>query len=270
MRNVYKTGIITELTQGSIINNCVSEDYGGCKVCGCVITPRCDLANKGKVSTFHYLPVIDFEVWVDTVVREMLKEEHYTNLRAKINQKLEASGAGKNIMDVFETKEQIIKLGTKKIKEKELRYFKEICRHYFDKDHDAEQDYFKDEKHYKGIIKNLISNGLHGYYLIESWESVDKFKIILLRDVRRMSISTRLCYEQWQDRGIEDDLFMRKNDVSDSSKFTDYYRIESCIKSPFMEHIMQSFSYNFTRIGIPSFDEGITPKLASIIKNVLS
>lgn len=270
MRNVYDTGIMTELTQGSIINNCVSEDYCDCKVWGCVITPRCDLANEGKVSTFHYLPVIDFEIWVDKEIRVMLLEDHYANLRGKINQKLESAGAGKNVMDVFGTKDQILQLGVAKIKPKELTDFEKTCHQYFDKDINAEKEYFKDEKHYKKILKDLISNGIHGCYLIESWENVNDFKIILLRDVRRMSLSTRFFYEQWQNRGIEDELFLRKNDVSDAAKQTDYYRIVSCIKSPFMEHIMQSFSYNFTRIGVPSFDKGITQRLSSTIKSILS
>lgn len=270
MRDVYNTGVITELTQGSIINNCVSEDYCNCKVWGCVITPRCDLANEGKVSTFHYLPVIDFDIWVDRELRSILLKDHYANLRGKINQKLENAGAGKNVMEVFETEEQILQLGSAKINSKEMADFENTCRQYFEKDASAEKEYLKDEKHYKKILKDLLANGIHGYYLIESWENADDFKIIILRDVRRMSISTRLYYEQWQNRGIEDELFLRKNDVSDATKYTDYYRIVGCIKPPFIEHIMQSFSYNFTRIGIPSLDEGIAQKLITTIKTVLS
>ena len=269
MRDVYDVGIITELTQGSIINNCISEDFENCKVWGCVITPRCDLANDGKVSTFHYLPIIDFSIWVDKVLRNMLVEEHYQNLRGNINQKIENAGGGKNILDVFEQKEQILQLGSTLIKKK-YSDFEKICKCYFDKDAEAEKEYLVDEKHYSKVLKDLISNGIHGYYLIESWENVNDFKIILLRDVRRMSISTRSYYEQWQNRGLENEQFLRKNDVSDATKQTDYYCILGCIKSPFMEHIMQSFSYNFTRIGIPSFDKGITQRLSSTIKSVLS
>lgn len=270
MRDIYNTGVITELTQGSIINNCVSEDYCDCKVWGCVITPRCDLANEGKVSTFHYLPVIDFEIWVDKEIRLFLLKDYYAGLRGKINQKLERAGAGKNIMDVFGKKEQILRIGSSIINPKEMDDFEKTCRLFFEKDASAEKEYLKDEKHYKKILKDLLSNGIHGYYLIESWENADDFKIIIMRDVRRMSISTRFYYEQWQDRGKEDESFFRKNDVSDATKYTDYYRIVGCIKPPFIEHIMQSFSYNFTRIGIPSFDESISQKLTATIKTVLS
>ena len=179
MRDIYKTGVLTELTQGSIINNCISEDFRDCKVWGCVITPRCDLANEGKVSTFHYLPVIDFANWVDKVFREMLREEYYANLRGKINQKLESAGAGKNVMNVFETQAQILQLANAIIKPKELPVFLTTCHQYFDRDSEAEKDYLRDERHYKKILTDLLSNGIHGYYLLESWENVDNFKIVI-------------------------------------------------------------------------------------------
>ena len=47
----------SNIDQGSIINNCIAEDYPHSAVWGCIITPRCDLAHHGKVSTVHYLPI---------------------------------------------------------------------------------------------------------------------------------------------------------------------------------------------------------------------
>jgi hypothetical protein len=270
MRDVYIKGFITELTQGAIINNCISEDYCDCNVWGCVITPRCDLANKGKVSTFHYLPVINFDMWVDKVMRKMLLNDYYSNLKDRINQRLEKVGAGKNLIDIFRTKEAIIKAGTAKMKTRDIQDFEKDCHNFFDNNHEAEKEYLTNDKHYKKILNDLKSNGIHGCYLIESWENADSFKIILLRDVRRMSISTRKYYEEWENRGFEDDDFYRRNDVSDASKEKAHYQIICSIKPPFIEHIMQSFSYNFTRIGIPSFDERTMDLLTSTIKTVLS
>ncbi len=270
MRDVFETGIFTELTQGSIINNCISEDFCDCEVWGCVITPRCDLANGGKVTTFHYLPIIDFEIWVDKVMRMMLLEEYYSGLKASINQMIEKVGGGKSIMDVFVGQDQIIRVAEAKMKGKELSKFLQFFNQYFNRDTEAEKDFLLDEKHYKTVLKNLKSNDIHGYYLIESWKEPGDFKIIVLRDIRRMSISTRSYYEEWRSRGQENEEFYRKNDVSDASKHHSFYRIESCIKSPFIENIMQSFSYSFTRIGIPSFESGINAKLVSTIKAVLS
>lgn len=271
MRDVYETNLITELTQGAIINNCVSEDYCDCKVWGCVITPRCDLANEGKVSTYHYLPIIDFEFWIDKVMREMLLNDYKAGLKDKINKKLENLKAGSNLMDVFENKEDILKVGESVIKKpKEYEAFKTACSQYYDGDKEAEKEYLTEECHYKKILKDLIANGIHGYYLIESWNESSEYKVILLRDIRRMSISTRSVYENWRERGFENVYFYKRNDVSDASKQKDYYQILSCIKSPYIENIMQSFSYNFTRVGIPSFDEGIIARLSSTIKTVLS
>lgn len=270
MRDIYDTGIITDLTQGAIINNCVSEEYDNCEVWGCVITPRCDLANEGKVSTFHYLPIIDFEYWVDKVMRQMLFKDYRNKLRDKVNTALLNAGAGKNLLSVFLNKEDILKAAQAKMKPNEYSAFEKICTEYFEGDKENEKKYRCDKGNYKTILKDLLSNSIHGCYLIESWKSPTDFKVILLRDVRRMSIQTRKKYENWDDRGFEDALFYRRNDVSDSSKHKDHYQIVSCIKPPFMENIMQSFSYNFTRVGIPSFDVDTMERLSETIKTVLS
>ena len=270
MRNVYESGVITELTQGAIINNCIAEDFSECETYGCVITPRCDLANKGKVSTFHYLPIVDFETWVIKVVKPMLLKEYTNNLKEKINSKLRIAGAGENLIDVFQEKNIILLAGKEKMKSKDFNDFEIICNQYYDGDDVGEKMYLAETKHYKKLLEDLVKNNIHGYYLIESWEAPKKYKIIVLRDVRRMSIATRAKYENWEDRGFEDESFYRKNDVSNHVFYSDYYRIVSCLKSPFIENIMQSFSYNFTRIGVPSFDVSIIDDLSQTIKSILS
>lgn len=270
MRDVYDSGIITELTQGAIINNCISEEYGTCEVWGCVITPRCDLANDGKVSTFHYLPVIDFEYWVDKVMRQMLLRDYHSRLKEKVNNLLMSVGAGKNLLSVFDSKEVILKAARAKMKSKQYSEFEKLCGEYFDGDAISEKDYLCKKDNYVNILKDLTSNSIHGCYLIESWDNTNDFKIILLRDVRRMSIHSKEKYENWVDRGFEDEQFYRRNDVSDNEKHKGHYKIVSCIKPPFMENIMQAFSYNFTRVGIPSFEADIADKLSETIKTVLS
>lgn len=270
MRDIYETGIITDLTQGSIINNCISEEYDSCEVWGCVITPRCDLANKDKVSTFHYLPVVDFEYWVDKVMRQMLSKNYRSKLKDRVNSSLSNAGAGKTLLSVFTNKEDILKAAHAKMKPKVYSEFESICKEYFDGDEKKEKEYLCEKSNYKMILKDLLANGIHGCYLIESWKDAKEFKVILLRDVRRMSIKTREKYENWENRGFEDDMFYRRNDVSDCSKHKNHYQIISCIKSPFIENIMQSFSYNFTRVGIPSFDNNTIDILSETIKTVLS
>ena len=271
MRDIYDKGIITNLTQGAIINNCVAEEYDNCEVWGCVITPRCDLANEGKVSTFHYLPIVDFEYWVDIVMRQMLIKDYRNNLRSAINNQLNDSGAGKNLLSVFSNKEDILKAASyAKMKNKQYHEFENKCNAYFDGDEKCEKDYLSNRSHYKKIISDLLSNDIHGYYLIESWKSKEEFKVILLRDVRRLSIFTKEKYENWENRGFEDEQFYRKNDVSDCLKYKNHYQIVGCIKSPFVENILQSFSYNFTRVGVPSFEEDTSARLAEIINTVLS
>lgn len=66
MRQFFKSyRMVRTLTQGSIINNCIADNYAeGLDVYGLIITPRCDLAHEGKVNTVHYLPIVDFDDWL--------------------------------------------------------------------------------------------------------------------------------------------------------------------------------------------------------------
>ena len=62
MRNFYV--MPREITQGSIINNCLADCYPEAHVDGIIITPRCDLAHDAKVNFIHYLPIISFKEWL--------------------------------------------------------------------------------------------------------------------------------------------------------------------------------------------------------------
>ena len=62
MRNFYV--MPREITQGSIINNCLADCYPEAHVDGIIITPRCDLAHDAKVNFIHYLPIVSFKEWL--------------------------------------------------------------------------------------------------------------------------------------------------------------------------------------------------------------
>lgn len=75
----------SQIDQGSIITGCIAEDYPECEAWGCVITPRCDLAHKGKVSTIHYLPIINIDDWVRNEARNVLKRRWIEGLHKYLN-----------------------------------------------------------------------------------------------------------------------------------------------------------------------------------------
>ena len=56
---------------------------------------------------------------------------------------------------------------------------------------------------------------------------------------------------------FEEDMLqdeIKFNDLSLSKNKDNLFYINSQIKSPFIEHILQSFSYNFCRVGVEDLD----------------
>ena len=270
MRNIYESGLQTTLTQGSIINHCIAEDYPNSIVWGCVITPRCDLEHRGKVPTVHYLPIVELTDWINHYLKPKLKEQWKKDVYSRINTELKSCGAGEDLMKIFQEKDSILQIAKEIMKEKKFTAFQALCDGFFDGNTNAEKEYITKEKIIKPHIDRLIRNEIHGFYLIESWnKDFPDYKVILLRDVRRMQYDIALSFGKWfSGQGKKRDFFF-DNDLSPVNDPEDYYMIESCICAPFIEHILESFSYNFTRIGIEDHGEELFGALSLTVKKVL-
>ena len=51
------------LTQGTIFNCAYNSSYPDDETLGLIITARCDISNKDKVSFYNYIPAIPFNIW---------------------------------------------------------------------------------------------------------------------------------------------------------------------------------------------------------------
>ena len=86
IRSIYiESPLIGKMTQGSIINGCISEDFPNEEVYGFIITPRCDLEHQGKVNTVHYIPAVPFELWFDVIARPIIKDLWQKDNKSKLN-----------------------------------------------------------------------------------------------------------------------------------------------------------------------------------------
>lgn len=270
MREIYDRKHQTEITQGTIINNCVAEDYPNEDVWGCIITPRCDLAHEGKVPTVHYVPIVRFSSWVRRVLRPRLEGEWRNSLKNSINQELKNCGAGQNLLDYFNNKDMILAIAKAKMNPNKYNSFSEKCTYYFDGNDAEKKKYLIEVSHAKDILQRLIRYDFHAYYLIESWskDSAD-YMILLLRDIRRMKFSTAVRFPGYFTASNEKMEFFKENDLCSPPDVDTLYGVETRIISPYIEHIMQSFSHNFTRIGVTDYDSNVLDKLNIIIKTTL-
>lgn len=273
MRNIYSKGKIGHLTQGSIINGCIAEDFPNMQLFGCIITPRCDLEHEGKVNTVHYLPVVPFESWFSKLAIPEIFTHWKSDLASAIDNIMSDYGFGKSITSFGLRKEDMVKIAESKLKGKELIKIMSKIEAFFSNVSDNEfKDYLSQEKgRHVDFLKQLKDNRISSYYLLEKWDDscLSEYYVILLRDVRRLSIATA---RRISEGVLEQDLNPINHHIDDlfvTEKRDGFYYIDSQIDSPFIEHILEAFMYNFNRIGVedmPSNTCDILTKIAGDIK----
>lgn len=251
--------LYSKLTQGSIINGCIAEAFPNKEVFGVIITPRCDLSHDGKVLTVHYVPLVPFELWFDVIAKPIIKEQWKKDLANRLDSKFNNAKVGSNIMEANLTYDDLCKIVEQKVlKQKDKVEINELLDAYFDIKESAFNDYLLDEKSHKrghkmfDYFSRLQENSIHPYYLLEGWQEYgeNKHLVVMLRDVRRIeyNIANRIG------KGVEESILgledTTHNDLFLTPKKNNFYFIQALIASPFIEHIMEAFVYNFSRIGV--------------------
>ena len=254
------------LTQGSIINNCIAENYStNLVIYGLIITPRCDLAHDGKVNSVHYLPIVDFDDWFCCDGISYLWNKWTVKNKEKFIQMCNEYKVPSGLQDYLLYE----KIAEKVIvdKSKRLSFINKAKLLFNDdvKKRDFENHYHKSDTQ-KRLIDNLIKDDLPAYYLIDDWENGrGRPKVVLLRDLKRISYETsqKIC------KGLN---FSDLNKTYDELKYTsDYdvlYQVCTEVNSPFIEHILQRFSHNFCRIGVDDRDSTTAVLLSERLKDI--
>ncbi len=266
-----------KIDQGAIINNCIAEDYPHSNVWGCIITPRCDLAHQGKVSTVHYLPIVNIEDWIKNEAYRILKKQWVNTLEKKLNTILKDAGAGNNFLNQSLPLNDILTVAKALIKkEKTLKEFEVNFELYQNPtDINFKQSLSQQQGSLRTLIKDLIKGDNHAFYFIESWETTTTslpYKVILLRDIRRLKIDVALKFAiGFLEEDIQKENIIH-NDLATSNDCSNIYYINEQINSPFIEHILQAFSYNFCRIGVENInvEDIITDVVEESLKILLS
>ena len=249
MRRFYEGKRLTrELTQGSIINHCLADNYLSVdNVYGFIITPRCDLAHNAKVTHIHYLPIVDFKDWVKQDGMDYLfnkwiqrKTKHFCETCQKYSIPTE--------LDSYSNYEKIADelIESQSEKSNFLSCAKAVISPQRE-DEDFIQ-FCKNKDKTSSMVGNLLEDKLAAFYLIEDWNGrSDNFKIILLREFKRISFPVAKKISKGLDLASID---KQTDDLKYNSTNRDLCQVCAQVSSPFVEHIMQRFSHNFCRIGV--------------------
>jgi hypothetical protein len=268
-RNIYREPAIGQLQQGYIFNQAVAERYGASDVCGVIVTPRCDIENA-KVMTFHYLPLIPFQDWLLSDYWLILKKILISDLEQNINTILQQNGHSSNLLGKFKLEDIRDKFAEKINKKQQGKFNKaiswlaeitalqsDISKPILDRIH-SEKNF---NKIGENILKELSRNNRPEYYLVEHWEEADKYYVVLLRDIQKISWDLGMRIAQGMPSSELKEADLLNNDIKHEEEGF-VYPIK-VITSPFIEHLIQKLFNNFGKIGITDHEPDLNQKLIS-------
>ena len=248
MRNFYKrVSLRKELTQGSIINNCLADNYESDNILGLIITPRCDLDHGIKVKTIHYLPVIPIAIWLEFDGMSVLTKDVVAQVKGIINNAIFQKHKVKRYLDTFmATKENVIDL-LKDNKKLDITYI-EL---YFNPTRINIETFLKENRKLKSsLFEKLEKDELSPYYLVEGWDDTSSHYVINLREIHQISRFSAQIIKQGIFATEVNDMFYQDSSLRKTTDPNATYEIIREINSPFIEHILQRYVYHFSRIGV--------------------
>jgi hypothetical protein len=264
------------LTQGTIFNSAVAEDYADCETHGIVLTARCDV-EQDKARTYNYVPVVLLRDWRHRDGRILLGERLMSDTIGKLRDALIAGGYSTSILETEHPRSVLQTLfpaaNTTKMAKARAEFDALCSRHEL-----ATQALSSDPaagvcdalaaaapKLRTRLVQELTSHRLAGYYFLQQIDPQgdDIGYVALLREVQL--IPRKLA--QAIGTGLDADTFARM--CGEDPTLKERLRIGpkdlampvGILQSPNAEHFMQSFSLLFGRIGIADIDKSYIEKL---------
>lgn len=266
---------IGRLNQGVIFTCGRAERYRDTTVFGLVITARCDI-DQEKYPVLNYLPVVGLDQWLRFDGFDLIQSQARKDCAAKLKELLKVNGIAESVL-LAQTPRQIFQnfSADNKRKDKEIDRFNNCVEQYelafMDIDHSCDEQYekfYKKFSHFKSsLVADLIKHKVSGYYFIPNvYESGDSSGYVaLLREVN--FIPRKIAIEIA--RGVEKATLEELKLINLSSCLSfvqdDFAMPISQIPSPHIEHILQSFSLMFGRIGLPDADPELISKMIQIL-----
>lgn len=270
-RDIFTNTKLNDLDQGAIFYGALSENYPNTELYGIIITPRCDISNN-KVSYFNYLPVIPFETWILNDFWRIFKENLLISLKSSLKTYFKNKKLSPSIIDKFNPKFIQENFDKYFVKAKEKSKFLEFINGLNEistigKNPDTaeiKKIMKKYEKQAKTIFGEINNNRNPNYHIIESFTENGKYNIILLREIRKISYEIgKNLHKGIEVAGLEQEQ-LKNNDISVQSELL---YIETVLKSPFLEHLIQRFTSNFSKIGVQDHFSELTNHLFNSYSN---
>lgn len=266
-----------KVTQGSVFCCAKAHRYSGCEVFGLTITARCDVA-QSKYPVLNYLPVVCLKDWLLRDGLDILVEQEHNEQMGTLKSMLRQEEVSESILisvpleKVAETHFPLEGVPAKQKKAGEkFRAHIELMNQFKAVVDEAKSencfDWFAKcrDKKIKDLVQRLSRHNVLGHYLLERLyldEHVASGYVCLLREVTTLERVVAQQIGKGLDRPTYEDLIAESGrsgglNISDGELAAPITEIGS----PTIEHILQSFSNLFGRIGVADPSEQVINKL---------
>lgn len=270
-----------QFTQGTIFSCAYAEKYQGKAVYGLVITARCDAA-QDKAPIYNFLPVVPLTEWIQNDGAEIILERVAQDAANTQRNLLQQAGLSDSLLKTTPANEiiekQLLPLceGDRKWEGRvaKFREASETLASIASLIKSGDQSAIKAllsvaGKYIDGVLKELAANRLLGHYILREMPTPDDQNgmdfVVLLREVHHIPnqlgkrIVAGIAPIDWRSAGVAG----ARCPVFCSNE--DYCMPVARLKSPWMEHLMQSWTMLFARIGVEDIDVAQVKKsLASL------
>lgn len=270
INSITEKAIFGKVEQGMIFSCAIAEDYEKCNVHGIIITARCDIAQY-KARNYNYLPVVTFGDWIHRDFRLLLADQIRKDINTSVSNLLKKAGHSPAVIETLSIN-QIYETLFMEITDKKLLKDKETFASYV-RDLELLDKVIKSEpqenvismladKYNKirdKITSELVKQHLNGYYFFDSIDQDnDLGYVVLLREIRHISRDLIQMIANGLESKTYDELCDRRYDWKGRLVFNleiDMAMPVSKLRSPNLEHLLQSFSMLFGRIGLTDVQE---------------
>lgn len=258
-----------QLTQGTVFSCAYAENYAGKIVHGMVITARCDAAQR-KVPIYSFIPVVKLNDWVfrdgaDITVRRIVldAENSLENLMEDLGVSLTVlrttppTEIVEKLLRPLAEKDRKIETKIKKF-EAAVKIVSESEAALASGKNDLILEVLrKSPKIFDKVIKDLAENKILGHYLLRAMPSIEEDAcdyVALLREVHHIPnrvaqlIASGVSLPEWLNLQLINTCCPVFLSVEDWSMPV------AKLRSPWMEHLMQSWALLFSRIRVEDVD----------------
>jgi hypothetical protein len=259
------------LSQGTIFSCAVAEDYSACTTHGLVITARCDVAID-KVRKYNYVPVVHLNDWLHRDGRIILASRLMAQTLGGLRKALIDGGFSPSILETESPRSVLSVLfcgGEAHATPAKLRQrFSDLCDRY----ELATRGILSEPSDTvclhvaktapglrDGLLAELVTQRLAGYCFLDRVEpdGDDSGYVALLREIQAIPRLAAHAVANGLDAGLLADMCKAEPSLPGRLRVPrDGLAMPvGRLSSPNLEHLMQSFSLLFSRIGIPDPDE---------------